>query len=1144
MLGRVGKVGRLGSIGGLEGIPAPDLQLNFDQASIGANAAPDDAIDFSRASQATFTDSDGLVKYAPHNLILQSEDFSTTWSTTNASVTTNNTTAPDGTTTADKITDNTASGIHRVSQTVFSLTQDINYTASIYLKKDTARYVKFFLFHGSSDEHFINVDLEDGSLDQNNSFDNASVDDVGNGWYRLVCSMQNSSDTNTTITVDISNSSSYVTNYTGSSSSPLSIYAWGAQLSQHKFVPIGNPYIKTTTAAVYGARLDHEAGYFLSSNQAQNLILDSETIANASSGWLTTAATANSTDVPSGIGADNSTQITYSANAQVYNFVNNIVAGETYTFSYYVKLGTKSNNKYAVYDDTANAFIVAIAVNTSASASEWTRFSLTVTAPANCDQLRFYVDRADNSGEYGTTFITGVQVEVGSTATTYNQTNGLEYYGGGATQNGLLIEEQRVNQLVRSEELATTWFPIGVAVTSNNALSPDGTQNSEKLTEDSSNGGHRILQTGLSVTSGKSYTLSVFAKTLEGRTVDLRFTTFNSGFAFSRGTFNLTTGVATNNTGFPLDSLSIKDYGNGWFRCMATKACTGTTTNAKIEIGLNDDLAGNYAGDGSSSIFLWGAQFEEGAFATSYIPTTSATVTRSADLATMGPVTGTNLILQSEDLSTTWSTFDTSIITDDITAPDGLSTADKLVESATTAQHLLVQNVTYPSDKIFVFSVYAKADERNIIQLQAKNNASNFPFARFNLSTGSVNGIGGSAIDAQMQNAGDGWYKCNIVFDTESGSTTTNVTVLPFNGGQSYTGDGSSGLHVWGAQLEQAPTLITDAEDFSAWASPNSGVTTNVIAAPDGNTTADKITEDAVSSSHYIYKNLSLTGNTRITCSVFAKAAEREELNIAMSSTFFVTSSANANFHLGNETVTPAGVGNPTGSITNVGNGWYRCVFSVTISKSGTGQAMQTIIRKDGQTTYLGDGSSGLYLWGAQVEEGASATPYPPEPTKYLPTYASTNLPFVGYNLNEGTVEADFEVFDTDATGHIYYINDGGATFKGFGMRFGSNETLDVMTRDASAFNNGGNSAAKSTNTLIKTSATYDGVGHIFMAVDGVTTTTTGQSTVNITNNDEVDFFGSSNIGVGGSNYKSNGILKRFAYYASRLKDDFVKRLS
>ena len=47
-------VGSLGKKSKLEPIPSPDLQLNFDQASIGANAAPDDAIDFSRASQATF----------------------------------------------------------------------------------------------------------------------------------------------------------------------------------------------------------------------------------------------------------------------------------------------------------------------------------------------------------------------------------------------------------------------------------------------------------------------------------------------------------------------------------------------------------------------------------------------------------------------------------------------------------------------------------------------------------------------------------------------------------------------------------------------------------------------------------------------------------------------------------------------------------------------------------------------------------------------------------------------------------------------------------------------------------------------------------------------------------------------------------
>ena len=92
--------------------------------------------------------------------------------------------------------------------------------------------------------------------------------------------MQNSSDANTTFLIDIAKDSAYATSYTGSSGSPLSIFAWGAQLSQHKFVPVGNPYIKTTTAAVYGARLDHEAGYFLSVNQAQNLVPYSEDFSN------------------------------------------------------------------------------------------------------------------------------------------------------------------------------------------------------------------------------------------------------------------------------------------------------------------------------------------------------------------------------------------------------------------------------------------------------------------------------------------------------------------------------------------------------------------------------------------------------------------------------------------------------------------------------------------------------------------------------------------------------------------------------------------------------------------------------------------------------------------------------------------------
>ena len=352
-----------------------------------------------------------------------------------------------------------------------------------------------------------------------------------------------------------------------------------------------------------------------------------------------------------------------------------------------------------------------------------------------------------------------------------------------------------------------------------------------------------------------------------------------------------------------------------------------------------------------------------------------------------------NLALYSEQFDNGyWNKGAATATADATTAPDGTTTADKIVATATSGNHFIRTTATLTGE--FTFSVFAKASEYTNLKLQDIN--AGLYNCTYDLSSGTASGTG-----ASIQSVGSGWYRCSVTY-TSSGSVVSNSLIGAPSTSINYTGDGTSGIFAWGAMLEtgvltdyiattssavsvgpvsglprldysggatcpslllepQRTNLLTYSEQFdnATYTQTAMSVTANAAISPDGYQNADKLTPSTTATNHYLTKAATFSGDGVL--SVYAKADGYNYL-------IFLNSSGNVSFNLSNGTASE-----PTASMVSVGNGWYRCTFPKTFA-NGT---MYLSCGSSSAAAFFngaGDGTSGVLLYGFQLEAGSYAT--------------------------------------------------------------------------------------------------------------------------------------------------------------------------
>lgn len=602
----------------------------------------------------------------------------------------------------------------------------------------------------------------------------------------------------------------------------------------------------------------------------------------------------------------------------------------------------------------------------------------------------------------------------------------------------------RRNQHNYSEDYTqSVWIKNLVNIIPNSIPAPFGTSSGSTFQQ---NGAASTFTRRISTNSvlNGPYTLSGYFKKKDFDGIGMGI--FSGTGVGTGASFNIANGTIT--TVGPTNTADIINVGNGWYRCWVSGIVSATT---RTDVLLADASGNNIFNDTNTfGNYVWGLQLEGGLQPTDYQFTTTAytDLQPQATVLYVPSVYGEgrnytenqnlrNLLQRTDQFdNATWVKQNTTISTNVILAPDGVLSADRLVESNTSSFKRVSQTVTV-GNGMYDFSVYLKKGGRFKAAVNISDNVSGDVSLNVDLNNKTFSsGVSGvwSYVASDLLEVGDDWFRASITGIRTTGTTCVcYVYILADNGDIVYSGNGTSGIYVWGAQLEQTinPSLyqpqltvgdgITDfvftrattstttnklgliedscynlspqseVFDNAAWAKTNITITANVVSAPNGTFTADKIvsangTAGVVSIPTYQF----ISGST-YTYSVYAKKEQFNYIGLSMTTGIFPPNNRIATFDLNNGIISPLSQSGTNAIITDAGNGWYRCSVTLTAISSGTGQYTFGDRSTNDPLVSSGNGVSGIYVWGAQFEVGSTPRPY-------LKTTNRLNVPKLDYS--------------------------------------------------------------------------------------------------------------------------------------------------